>query len=102
MNNNVYIRHNNNYILINKECYLSNKDLLDLNKVAHKYLSTESFYYIESFTILINYNKLILKEKPNMELGKMTYYGFNLINCKNIMVEDCIENFNNVCSKSIK
>lgn len=102
LNRNIYISHDNNYILIDKECYLSNKQLLDLNQVAHKYLSTESFYYIESFTKLINHNKLILRESPEIKHNKIKYYGFNLVNCKNIIVEDCIESFNNVCSKSIK
>lgn len=99
LNKNIYISHENNYILIDKECYQSNKQLLDLNQLAHKFLSTESFYYIESFTKLINQNKLILKESPEVKRGNMKYYGFNLVNCKNIIVEDCIESFNNICSK---
>lgn len=73
--------------------------MLDLNHLAKPYEQTNSLYYIENFTKLIESNKLILKEIPDVNSGKIKIYSMELLNCKNILVEDCIESFNDVCSK---
>lgn len=94
LNENVYTSHNNNYILIDKQCYNSNKTLLDLNKLATPYESSNSYYYINHFSKFINSKRIIIDEKPNFNLGKNEIYFVDLINCKDITVQDCINDFN--------
>lgn len=92
LNGNVYISHNNNYILINKQCYENNKSLLDINNLATQYESS-SYYYIKHFSKLIHNSRIIVDERFNNSQGKNDIYFIDLLNCDHVTVQNCISNF---------